>query len=106
MRFRVKALGAGDAVSEVMIDAGDAAAARQVASARGLTVLSVRGAAMSLLGTSRARFPLLLFSQELLALLQSGLPLVESIETLVEKETRPAVRAALEAMLAGLREGR
>jgi general secretion pathway protein F len=106
MRFRVKALGAGNAVSDVLIDASDEAAARQMASARGLTVLSVRGAAMGLLGVPRARFPLLLFSQELLALLQSGLPLVESIETLVEKETRAAVCTALDAMLAGLREGR
>jgi len=106
MRFRVKALGAGNTVNEVWIDAGDAEAARQLASARGLTVLSVRGTALALLGAPRARFPLLLFSQELLALLQSGLPLVESIETLGEKETRAAVRAALEAMLAGLREGR
>jgi general secretion pathway protein F len=106
MRFRVKALGTGDAVSDVLIDAGDEAAARQLASARGLTVLSVRGTAMSLLGPPRAHFPLLLFSQELLALLQSGLPLVEAIETLVEKETRAPVCAVLDAMLAGLREGR
>jgi general secretion pathway protein F len=106
MRFRVKALAAGDAVSDVLIDAGDEAAARQLASARGLTVLSVRGTPISLLGAPRAHFPLLLFSQELLALLQSGLPLVESIETLVEKETRAPVCAVLDAMLAGLREGR
>ncbi|HSV84195.1 MAG TPA: type II secretion system F family protein [Ramlibacter sp.] len=102
----MKVLGADETVGEVVIDAGGEAAARQVASARGLTVLSVRGTPMALLGAPRARFPLLLFSQELLALLQSGLPLVESIETLLEKEMRGAVSAALDAMLAGLREGR
>ena len=106
MRFRVKVLAAGNAVSDVMIDAGDEAAARRVADARGLAVLSVRAASIAGIASPRARFPLLLFSQELLALLQSGLSLVECVETLMEKETRPAVCAVLDAMLAGLREGR
>ncbi|HEX5127423.1 MAG TPA: type II secretion system F family protein [Rhodocyclaceae bacterium] len=89
----------------MLIEAGDESGARQIVSARGLTVLSVKRAAVEL-GKPRAHFPLQLFSQELLALLQSGLPLVESIETLAEKETRPTVRATLDALLAGLREGR
>jgi len=53
----------------------------------------------------RARFPLLLFSQELLALLQSGISLVESIETLAEKEQRPETRKVLDQLIARLRQG-
>ncbi len=39
-----------------------------------------------------ARFPLVLFTQELLALLRSGISLLEAIETLAEKESRGAHR--------------
>ena len=41
------------------------------------------------------RFPLPLFSQELLVLLDAGLPLVEALETLAEKEKRAEWRAVL-----------
>jgi type II secretory pathway component PulF len=41
----------------------------------------------------KTRFPLLLFSQELLSLLNSGISIVEAIETLAEKEQRPAMPA-------------
>ncbi|GAB2882957.1 type II secretion system F family protein [Uliginosibacterium flavum] len=105
MQFLVKALDGAHAVSESVIDASDEAGARAQASARGLSVLSVRkGSGTS--GGARGKFPLLLFSQELLALLQSGLPLVESIDTLAEKETRPGVRAALDGLSGGMRQGK
>lgn len=51
------------------------------------------------------RFPLQLFSQELAVLLASGVALVEALETLGEKESQPAVRAALEAVAEALRAG-
>lgn len=104
MQFRVKALDATHAVSELLLDAADEAGARAQASLRGLSVLTVQAAGSA--ATGRGRFPLALFSQELLALLQSGLPLFEAIETLSEKESRPAVRGTLDALAAGLRQGK
>ena len=103
MRFRVRALGAASSVEEVEVDAGDAAAARQLIVDRGLTVMSVtplRGPAV------RVRFPLQLFNQELLALLKAGIPLAEALAALAEKEVRPAVQAVVAALGEGLREGR
>lgn len=54
---------------------------------------------------SRQRFPLRLFSQELATLLAAGIPLLEGLETLREKESSLAVARALEAVIASLRRG-
>ena len=51
------------------------------------------------------QFPLRLFSQELSLLLGAGIPLLESITTLCEKETQAPVAAALNAVARALREG-
>ena len=53
-----------------------------------------------------ARFPLLLFTQELIALLEAGLTLTEALETLGEKESRTESRQLIERLLATMREGR
>jgi general secretion pathway protein F len=52
------------------------------------------------------KLSLVLFSQELLALLTAGLGIVEGLEALLEKEANPATRGVLERLLAGLREGK
>ena len=104
MQFVIKALDASRSVSELHIDAGDEAAARAQVSAQGLTILSVHNAAGA--RQRKARFPLQLFAQELLALLQSGLPLVEAIDTLAEKEARPGVRSTLLGLCGAMREGK
>lgn len=103
MRYRVRAIGPGRAVVDTEIEAGSEAELRSVAAARGLMVLTLSSQA----SRGRAqRFPLLLFNQELLALLRAGIPLAEAIAALAEKEGRPAVRATLQGMLNALREGR
>jgi general secretion pathway protein F len=106
MRYSVKVLRADAHVESVVLEAPDVADARRQASAQG-AVLSV--GATSVLARMRspaaARFPLLLFCQELLSLLDSGITIVEAVETLAEKESRPAVRAVLQRILARLREG-
>ena len=108
MEFVVKSLQADAAVSTRRVQAVDALEARRQAQALGLEVLSVAPA--SLLSRlqaprSHAAFPLLLFSQELLALLQSGVSLMEAIETLAEKESRSAVREVLQGVVQRLRQG-
>lgn len=51
-------------------------------------------------------FPLVQFSQELLALLDAGLNLSEALATLLAKERQPAALAIQEYILKGLREGK
>jgi general secretion pathway protein F len=51
------------------------------------------------------RFPLRLFSQELGVLLAAGIPLLESLVTLREKETAPLVADALAGVIALLQDG-
>ncbi len=106
MLFEVTALGEGGK-ERLRLDAADAADAAEQARLQGLTVLGVRaGGGLLRLSLARpVRFPLTLFSHELLALLGSGLSLVESLQTLSEKEGRPETRRVLEDLLKHLYEG-
>ena len=108
MQFLVKTLKPNTGVRLTVLEASDAADARRQVAALGHAVFSVaRAPLLSRLGSGRAaRFPLLLFSQELLSLLNSGITIVEAVETLAEKEDRPAVRAVLHGIVGRLREGR
>lgn len=103
MRYRVRAVGPDGAIVETDLEAASEAEARGLALARGLAVLSLRGQSSA---GGRSRFPLLLFNQELLALLRAGIPLAEAVAALAEKETRPGVRGVLSGILGALREGR
>jgi general secretion pathway protein F len=107
MQFDVRALSADAVVAQLAIDALDEADARRQVEARGMVVASVaprRGALKAAIGG--AGMSLVLFSQELLALLAAGLGVVEALEALLEKETNPALRSVLGHLLAGLREGK
>lgn len=108
MRFEVKAIKQGDAVIALELDASDMQDARARARQQGYTVLSVRSSAglRFPLGGRNTKFPLLLFSQELLALLDAGLNLMEALQTLAAKESRPETRKVLEQVIASLYEGR
>ena len=105
MRFQLKALSPDGRVESLSLQATDEAGARRQAEGRGYTVLRVRaGAPLAL--RRRERFPVVLFSQELTALLDAGLPLLEAIDTLGEKERAPGAKAALASLALTLREGR
>ena len=108
MQFRVKTLKPDAGVGILLLDAVSAADAQAQVMASGHTVVSVAPAPLftRLAAPGTVRFPLLLFSQELLSLLDSGITIVEAIETLAEKENRPAVKSVLERMVLALREGR
>lgn len=106
MLFKVKAIKLGARVN-LDFDAADVEDATDQARQQGLTVLEVRPAGLPVrlpLG-SAGRFPVVLFSRELHALLGSGLSLVESLQTLEEKESRPETRKVLSGILARLYEG-
>ena len=108
MRYQVKAVkpGAGDVVS-LLLDARDLRDANEQAQAQGYLVVGVRPASAVALpqGLGTARFPLVLFTQELLALLRSGISLLEAIETLAEKESRPATSGVLVGLAQRLKQG-
>lgn len=103
MRYRVRAVGADSAVVETELEAAGEAELRALVTARGLSLLSWRELGVA---RGRARFPLTLFNQELLALLRAGITLSEAIEALVQKEPRRAVRVTLIDLRQALREGR
>jgi general secretion pathway protein F len=70
-----------------------------------LAIETTRPARSAAVG-GKTRFPLLLFTQELLALLEAGLNLTEALATLMTKERQPLARAVLGEVLQALREGR
>ena len=107
MRYEVKALRGNEGLTAFSMDAADRGDATAKAVAQGYTVIAVRARRSWQLyrGTRKTGFPLLLFSQELLALLDAGLALVESLETLAEKEQRPEVKKTLSQIVACLYEG-
>src|SRR5581483_5160782 len=107
MRYQVKALKAGGSVVSLSLEARDDEDANEQAQAQGYIVLGVRKAGGVALPWSfgGVRFPLVLFTQELLALLRSGISLVEAIETLAEKESRSNTLRVLAGLLERLRSG-
>ncbi|HEY0061055.1 MAG TPA: type II secretion system F family protein [Telluria sp.] len=105
MQFAVRTLAPDLSITRLTVDALDEADARRQVEARGLFVSAVE----PLRAGRRARggkLSLVLFSQELLALLTAGLGIVEGLEALLEKEANPATRTVLERLLGGLREGK
>jgi general secretion pathway protein F len=108
MRYYVKAVKSGVAgVVSLLLDARDAHDANEQAQAQGYVVVGVRPARALQLPRSfgSARFPLVLFTQELLALLRSGISLLEALETLTEKESRGATATVLGGLAERLKQG-
>jgi general secretion pathway protein F len=107
MQFDVRTLSAEMVIAHLVIDGRDEADARRQVEARGLFVSAITPVRDGLVRRAgkRAALSLVLFSQELLALLSAGLGIVEGLEALLEKESNPATRSVLERLLAGLREG-
>ena len=106
MRYLLKVLREPDQILTLDLDAANEAAARVQAMQQGYVVLTAKAAA----GLNRSwslskKFPLPLFSQELLALMSAGLSLVESLEAIAEKEGSPEHRRIFEGLLARLRQG-
>lgn len=104
MQFEVRALDAQQKLVSLSLDASDDASARLQLQQRGLTLVSLSAMPQSL-RTSMRRFPLLLFAQELHALLIAGLSMIEALDLLFDKETAEATRAVLSRLSTELREG-
>src|SRR6202790_2613034 len=105
MEFRVKALDREQAVLAQQVDAIDETDARRQLGLLGLRVISLTPVRQARLFARPGKIPLVIFSQELVSLLDAGLSLVESMEALTEKEETAAVRRPLEQILSRLYEG-
>jgi general secretion pathway protein F len=108
MQFTIRSIDRAAGVSTITLDAASKELALQTAAERGLRVLSITGGASMGMPSIRKRksdFPVGQFSQELLTLLNAGLALVESIETLNEKETRSERKDVLGKLVADLFRG-
>lgn len=105
MAVRLKVAAAGRQ-EWIEIDAASVDEGVRQAVRSGFRVIAVEGKTAVARGAPAGRFPLLLFTQELLALLDAGLNVVEALETLRRKETSAASGAVLDQLLASLREGK
>jgi general secretion pathway protein F len=107
MQYEVRALAPDNQIVALVIDAHDENDARRQVEARGLhaTRLAPRRS-LRRPASSRGALSLVLFSEELLALLTAGLSIVEGLEALLEREGSGRLRGVLERLLSGLREGK
>ena len=112
MEFTARTLTKDNRITRVSIMARDEADARDQLARDGVLVSSLQAKPDGTWFSASARpgrdgrFDLVLFSQEMLALLEAGLGVVEALEALGEKETRPLSASVLEHLLEGLRRGR
>jgi general secretion pathway protein F len=104
MQFTVRALTADNRMQTLIVEGTDLVAAKQSIATRGLKTISIEQSAERGRAGSHV-FSVFEFSQELVALLEAGLSIVEAIEGLAEKEGSPSVRAVYERVLGRLREG-
>lgn len=104
MQFRAKVVSPSHAVVVCAVEASDEADARWQLGRQGLQVISL-ASSRGWGRRERSRVPLVSFSQELIALLDAGLTLVEAIATLAEKEANSGVRRSLENIRVKLFEG-
>src|SRR5512138_2237968 len=110
MRFQVHALDAQQQVIALSLEAGSEALARSMAESRGLSVFAIEGrtsgiALPGLFARKRGAFKTVLFSIELLSLLDAGLNLVEAMQTLAEKETAGERQQVLAGIVESIERG-
>ena len=98
--FRVRIGWPDGTVAEEAVQAADAAAVRVEMERRGGHVFEIRREGLSLrarrqrLGRIKLR-DFLIFNQELIALLKAGLPVLHSLELLLERQESPTLRRVL-----------
>lgn len=106
MQFEIKAFRHADGVVSLPVSAHDIHSAREQATRQGYAVLSVRELRPGWLVRSRTRpFDVALFGQELLALMEAGMGLVESVSLLAHRARRPEVRTVLAGVVQSIGEG-
>lgn len=106
MRFKTRVLSSQNVINEVFVDAADQKDALTQLECQAFRVLNIAPVGWSISLSRQQKFSLLLFTQELHALLSAGLGLVEALEGLAEKEIEAGVKRTVEGLLDALREGK
>ncbi len=108
MRYEIMALRGKEGVVALTLEAINESDVEAQMRLQGYKVLSAKPqkSFKSMLPLSKTSFPLILFNQELLSLLSAGLSLVESLETLAEKEHKAESREIFEQIVNCLYEGK
>lgn len=107
MQYEIRALRGREGVTTFALDASDINNASLQARAGGYTVIGIKPKLTWQPWKKQRKldFPVVLFSQELLSLLDAGLSLIEALETLSEKEVRTEIKETLTKIIATLYEG-
>ena len=108
MQYQIKGFRDPDGLVSLSFEAATEADAVSQAESQGYQILTVRSQRSwgSLTSRRGGKFPLVLFSQELLALLSAGLTLVEAMEALAEKEQQTNNKHVLDELIRHLYQGR
>jgi general secretion pathway protein F len=104
MRFVVRALAPGNKLETLHLEALDLADAQREAERRRLDVVSL-SQDKPVARAQRDTFAVTLFCQELCALLDAGLSVVEALEGMLEKEPSTTGRTVIAGLLTRLRDG-
>jgi general secretion pathway protein F len=105
MKFVLTAVDSRHQVVAFDLDGPDERTVRELAETRGYAVITVKRKGLFALPASERGFSTTLFSIELHALLEAGLNVVEALQTLAEKETKPKAREILTGLLDSLFRG-
>lgn len=105
MQFTLKVYRSAEGVTRLRLAATSVGEAVQQAQLQGYQVISSRRDFGGLRYRPARTFSVALFSQELVALLDAGLSLVETIDILAHKARQPESKRVLESLLRQLREG-
>lgn len=112
MKFKARVINAQQLIVDQSLEAHDLEQAREQLTQLGMRAISIAPENLWLapvqrwLGGGGGNFSVLMFSQELLALLNAGLGIVESTEALYEKEADAERRQVFEKLLHDLRGGK
>lgn len=106
MQFDLKVYRAEGGISRLRSSAHDAQSARDQAERQGYAVLSAHAVRNGPLGGGRrVRFDVPLFGQELLALMEAGMGLVEALSLLAERARHTEVKQVLSYVLSMVSQG-
>ncbi|HEU4622752.1 MAG TPA: type II secretion system F family protein [Burkholderiaceae bacterium] len=107
MHYRVRVLNQQHQLQTITLEALDLSDAQEQVRAQYGNAVSITPTAKhwTFNRSASTDFPLLLFAQELLALLEAGLSVIETLDALIEKEPNVNTRAVLSRLAVRLREG-
>lgn len=106
MQYLVKAVHADGSVLSLSVDASSDGEAAAYATRQGHAVISVAGMRLQWRGARKGQaFSILLFSQDLVALLNAGLSLIEALQALKEREARYRGSGVVASIVKSLGEG-